>query len=85
YPDEAVLAVSLTHPKSLPAASLHISTDLPKNVAENPAKVTERLKGMVDVAASWFSQCFQVGNGLEAVLDEMADADSSWQELDWEG
>lgn len=85
FADEAVLAVSLSHPKSLSAASLHVSCDLPKNVAENPAKVTERLQSMVDVAASWFSQCFQAGNGLEAVLAEMADADTSWQEFDWEG
>ncbi len=85
YPDEAVLAVSLTHPKMLSAGSLHVSADLPKGVAEDPAKVTEKLKGMVDVAASWFSQCFQSRNGLEAVLGEMADADASWQGIEWEG
>lgn len=84
YADEAVLGVSLSHPKSLPAASLHVSADLPKNVAENPAKVTERLKVMVDVAASWFSQCFQAGNGLEAVLKEMTDSDPAWQPFEWE-
>jgi hypothetical protein len=84
YTDEAVLAVSLSHPKSLPAASLHISTDLHKGVAEDPSKVTDRLKVMVDVAASWFSQCFQAGNGLETVLNEMTDADPAWQDLEWE-
>ena len=85
YGDEAVLAISLTHPKSLPAASLHISADLPKNVAENPEKVTEQLKVMVDVAASWFAQCFQSGEGLEAVLEEMTDSNPQWQGFDWEG
>jgi hypothetical protein len=39
----------------------------------------------VDVAASWFSQCFQAGQGLEAVLAEMGDADPEWQPLEWEG
>lgn len=85
FPDEAVLCVSLTHPQSLPAASLHISTDLPKNVGENPEKVTEKLKSMVDVAASWFSQCFQGGAGLETVLGELKEASPTWQEFEWEG
>jgi hypothetical protein len=85
YGDEAVLCVSLSHPKSLRAASFHLSSELPKGVAENPEKVTERLKSMVDVAASWFSQCFQSGTGLDAVLAEMADSDPNWQEFEWEG
>ena len=85
YADEAVLGVSLTHPKVLGAASLHISADLSTDVAENPAKVTEQLKGMVDVAASWFAQCFEAGTGLEAVLVEMKDVDTSWQPVEWEG
>ena len=54
--DEVVLCISLSHPKTLRAASMHISSDLPKDVGEKPEKVTEQLKGMVDVAASWFSQ-----------------------------
>jgi hypothetical protein len=85
YPDEVVLCVSLSHPKSLPSASMHISNSLAKNVAENPEKVTEQLKSMVDVAASWFSQCFSAGSGLEAVLGEMKDANTEWQEFEWEG
>lgn len=85
YTEEAVLCVSLTHPKTLQAASLHLSISLPKNVAEQPEKVTEQLKVLVDVAASWFSQCFQAGEGLEAVLEEMKDADPKWQEFEWEG
>lgn len=83
--DEVVLCVSLAHPKSLRAASMHISSDLPKDVGENPEKVTERLKGMVDVAASWFSQCLESGEGLDSVLAEMADLDPAWQEFEWEG
>lgn len=85
YPSEVVLGVSLCHPKSLAAASLHVSSDLPKNMGESPEKVTERLKGMVDVAASWFFQCLQGGGGLQAALAEMADSVTEWQEIEWEG
>lgn len=84
YESEIVFCVSMTHPKSLQAASMHLSMDLGKEVAEKPEMVTEKLKVMVDVAASWFSQCFQSGQGLEAVLEEMKDADPAWQEFDWE-
>lgn len=84
YPDEVVLCVSLSHPKQLQAASMHISCDLPKSVGENPEQVTEKLQSMVDVAASWFAQCFQGGKGLEAVLEEMRDQDPTWQEFEWE-
>jgi hypothetical protein len=85
YTNEAILCVSLSHPKNLASASLHISSELGKEVAENPAKVTEQLKGMVDVAASWFAQCFENGKGLETVLGEMADTDTAWQTVEWEG
>ncbi len=85
FADEVVVCVSLSHPKSLPAASLHISADLPEKMGENPEKVTERLKSMVDVAASWFSQCFDAGKGLEAVLEEMKETPLAWQEFEWEG
>lgn len=85
YPEEVVLCVSLSHPKSLQSASMHISNSLAKNVAENPEKVTEQLKSMVDVAASWFSQSLTDGMGLEAVLAEMKDAVTEWQEFEWEG
>lgn len=84
YPEELVLCVSLSHPKTLQSASMHISNSLAKNVAENPEKVTEQLKSMVDVAASWFSQCFSAGSGLESVLEEMKDAVTTWQEFEWE-
>jgi hypothetical protein len=83
--NEVVLVLSLTHPKSLRAVSMHISMDVEKDIAEKPDQMTEQLKAMVDVAASWFAQCFQAGKGLEAVLDEMGDMDPSWQEVDWEG
>lgn len=85
HADEVVLVISLTHPKSLRSASLHISMDLGKDVAEKPEKVTEQLQVMVDVAASWFAQCFESGKGLEAVLDEMGEMDPNWQQFDWEG
>lgn len=85
YPNEVILCVSLTDPKTLAAASMHLSSDLPKDVSENPEKVTEKLQVMVDMAASWFAQCFQGGKGLDAVLEEMRELDPSWQEVDWEG
>lgn len=85
YQDEVVLCVSLSHPQNLQAASMHLSSDLPKKVAENPEKVTEFLKSMVDVAASWYSQCFQSGSGLPAVLTEMGAPGREWQEFEWEG
>jgi hypothetical protein len=84
YPDEVVLCISLSHPKQLQSASMHVSTDLPKSVAENPEKVTEKLQVMVDVAASWFAQCFQAGKGLETVLHELREMDPAWQEFEWE-
>lgn len=85
YGDEAVLCVSLSHQKSLQSASMHVSTELPPDTAEKPDKVTEKLKHMVDVAASWFAQSLESGKGLEGVLGEMEDLDPSWQELEWEG
>jgi hypothetical protein len=85
HADEVVLAISLSHPKSLRSASMHVSMDLGKEVAEKPEKVTEQLKVMVDVAASWFAQCFEAGKGLEAVLGEMGEMDPNWQEFEWEG
>ena len=85
YPNEVVFAISLTHPKSLRSASLHVSADLTEEVGEKPEKVTEQLQHMVDVAASWFAQCFEAGKGLEAVLGEMEDMDTAWQDVSWEG
>ena len=85
HADELLLAISLAHPKSLRAASMHVSSDLPKDAGEKPEKVTERLKGMVDVAASWFSQGLDGGEGLDSVLAEMEDLDTNWQEIEWEG
>jgi hypothetical protein len=85
YSQEVILCISLNHPKSLTAASLHISSDLTEEVGEKPEKVTERLKSMVDVAASWFSEALDGGKGLESVLDKMEDIDPNWQELEWEG
>lgn len=84
YPSESVLCVSLSHPKSLQSASLHISADVAKEAGEKPEKVTEQLKSMVDVAASWFAQSLEGGGGLESVLEQMTDLDPGWQELEWE-
>jgi hypothetical protein len=85
YPGESVLCISLAHPKTLRAASLHLSVDPPAKAAEQPELVTDQLKSMVDIAASWFAQCFESGAGLDCVLEAMADMDPAWQELAWEG
>ncbi len=85
YMDEAVLCVSLTGPKGLRAASFYLSIDLPKNVADSPDQVTERLRSMVDLAASWFHQCFSKGKGLDTVLAEMDELGKEWELVSWEG
>lgn len=85
YTDEVVLCISLNNAKSLKAASMHISTELGKEVGEKPEKVTEVLKNMVDVAASWFAESLEGGKGLDGVLDLLTDMDPSWQSLEWEG
>lgn len=85
HPDEVILSICLNHPKSLAAACLHLSMDPAKDSATNPEKVTEQLKAMVDVAASWFAQGLEAGTGIDAVLSEMRDASPAWQEIDWEG
>lgn len=85
FSDEVILCLSLTNAKSLKAASMHISADLGKGVAESPEKVTEQLKSMVDIAASWFAQCFEGGKGFESVVLALAEMDTTWQPVDWEG
>ncbi|NUM88054.1 MAG: hypothetical protein HUU37_02515 [Bdellovibrionales bacterium] len=85
YMDEAVVCVSLTAPRGLRAASFHLSIDLPKSVADQPDQVTERLRGMVDLAASWFAQCFARGQGIASVLEEMTDLGRDWELVKWEG
>jgi hypothetical protein len=85
HASEVVFCVSLSHPKTLQAASFHISGDLPDETTENPEKVTEKLKHMVDVAASWFAQSLESGKGMEGVLTELTDMDPGWQSLEWEG
>ena len=84
YPNEVILCISLAHPKSLRSVSVYISKDL-KNATDSPEKVTEKLKSMVDLAASWFAQCFEKGDGLETVLAEMEDLSGAWESLEWDG
>lgn len=85
YPDELVFCVSLSRKSTLAAATIVLSMDLPADVAEKPEKVTEKLKNLVDVAASWFSQCFEKGKGIEAALVELREASPTWQAFQWEG
>jgi len=86
YMDEILFCVSLTNAKSLRACSFYSSMDLGKDMSEKPELVTEKLKIMVDVIASWFSQSFQEGKekGLDAVLAAIAEMEATWQSVDWE-
>lgn len=84
YMNEVLFCASLTHPKSLAAASFYLSMDLTKDVSEKPELVTEKLKVMVDIAASWFAQSFGSGGGLEAVLNALKDSPVTWEEFTWE-
>ncbi len=84
YMNEVVLCVSLTHPKSLRAATIYLSMDLTKDISEKPELVTEKLKVMVDVAASWFAQSLEAGKGLDSVLEAMKDAPNLWETFTWE-
>ena len=84
YFSELVLCVSLTQEKNLRAASFHVGCDLDKSIAENPEKITDTLKVMIDLAASWFAQGFEKGPGLEGILSSMKEVDSTWQEVNWE-
>ncbi len=85
YPNEVIFCASLTNPKSLRAGSLYISADLAPNVFEKPNLVTEQLKTMVDVAASWFSQAFGKSSGLDTILAEIDEASGKWEQFEFEG
>ena len=85
YSNEVVFCASLTNASSLRAGSLYISADLAPNISEKPEKVTEQLKSMVDVAASWFAQGFEKSKGLEAILAEIDEASGKWEQFEWEG
>lgn len=85
YPEEVIFCVSLTHPKSLRAASLYLSADLAEGLAESPEKVTEQLKTLVDVGASWFSQAFTESEGLEAAMALVDASSGAWDNFPWEG
>lgn len=86
YMDEVLLCVSLTNAKSLLAATVYTSLDLPSGVSEKPEQVTEKLKSMVDLTASWFGQSFTdaKAKGIEGVLESLRDQPDAWQELTWE-
>ena len=87
YPNEAVLCICLMHVGTLRAASFYLSVDLvEEKIKQHPERVTEKLKQMVDLAASWFDQNFKEGKekGLEAILDALSDIAPDWQEAQWE-
>lgn len=86
YADEVLLCIALSEVGRLRAVSFYISADLGKNVSAAPEQVTNLLKSMVDLAASWFAQCFgeHKGQGLEGVLTALDDVDPGWQKVAWE-
>lgn len=86
FPDEALLCICLTQLNRPAAVSFYASCDLKKNVAEKPEQVTETLKKMVDLCASWFAQAYteSKANGLDAPLEAMAEMDRGWQSTKWE-
>jgi len=85
YMDELLFCASLAHPKSLAAASFYLSMDLTKAVSEKPDVVTEKLKAMVDIAASWFAQSLEGGKGIDSVFTAMKDAPNAWESFTWDG
>lgn len=86
YPNEVLLCITVMQVGMLRAASCYTSMDLPKNVAQNPKAVTENLRNMVDLVASWFNQCFDESEstGLEAILEAINEMDSVWEAVEWE-
>ena len=86
YPDEALLCLGLAEVGRLRAISLYIYINLGKTIGVNPEQVTQILKSAMDLAASWFSQCFAESEekGLEAVLAAMDEMDPNWQKVTWE-
>ncbi|MCO5141749.1 MAG: hypothetical protein M9962_01510 [Oligoflexia bacterium] len=84
YPEEIQFCLSICNLKSLAGASIYVSSDIEKEHIENPETVTDILKSMVDVVASWMSQTFEKGSGLDALLKEIQAQGSSWQSFSWE-
>lgn len=86
YMDEVVLCVSLTHPKSLAAGTFYSSMDLAPGVQAKPEAVTDLLKNMVDITASWFSQCFTESKekGVDALAEGLKEQPITWQKVAWE-
>jgi hypothetical protein len=86
YMNELVFCVSLSNAKTLAAGTMYTSIDLPTGVAEKPEQVTEKLKSLVDVSASWFGQCFAESKekGLAVIVEALRDQPVGWQSLQWE-
>jgi hypothetical protein len=88
YMNEVLVCVSLSHQKSLRACSFYLSMDLDPAVSAQPEQVTDKIKSMVDVAASWFSQSFSEAKGkqkgLDVILDAMAEMEAEWQATKWD-
>src|SRR3989344_934213 len=84
YMDEVIACVSLTKPGNVRAVSIYLSLDLPKNLANNAEKVSDKLKSMVDIAASWFNESFSEKTSFEELVDKVTEYEAKWQELVWE-
>lgn len=84
YPEEIQFCLSICNASSLAGASIYVSVDLPDSHFEKPETVTDILKSMVDVVASWLSQTLENGDGLELLLAEIQKQGVSWQSFVWE-
>lgn len=86
YPDEVLICITLMRVGVLRAASCYASMDLPKDIAKNPKQLTENLRSIVDLVASWFHQCFDESDqtGLDAVLEAIEELNETWEPVEWE-
>lgn len=84
YSEEIQFCVSICRARSLAGASIYVSSDIPKETFEKPEMVTEVLKSMVDIIASWLSQTLSNEAGLESLVQEIQKQGKSWQSFEWE-
>ncbi len=86
YPDEVLFCVTMMKVGVLRSVSCYASMDLPKNIAKDPKQLTENLRSMVDLIASWFQQCFDESDleGIEAIHQAMEELDEVWEAVEWE-
>lgn len=85
-PEEVLLCVSLMHSSVLRAVSCYLSMDLSiKEATKCPDLVTQKLKKMVDLAASWFADTFENTSGIQGALRALKNVEDKWEKVDWSG